>query len=158
MGETSAVFECKKCGHCCEGRGGIVLSPKDLARLAAHLDLDPRETAERYAEISNAKLKIRNGDDGFCIFFRRGAGCIVHEAKPDICRAWPFFRGNMEDAVSLDMARAFCPGIGNVSFEEFASAGLEYLRENGLMAKNAAIEANSLVIPQGINGMKSQNL
>lgn len=27
------VFDCQMCGQCCEGEGGIVLSPKDLKRL-----------------------------------------------------------------------------------------------------------------------------
>ena len=29
------------CGHCCEGRGGIVVSPTDLARLASHMGQSP---------------------------------------------------------------------------------------------------------------------
>ena len=39
---TETVFQCRMCGHCCEGRGGIVVSPADLTRLAAFLDLAGR--------------------------------------------------------------------------------------------------------------------
>ena len=38
------VFNCRMCGHCCEGRGGIVVSPTDLARLAAHMGLAPKQS------------------------------------------------------------------------------------------------------------------
>ena len=31
------VFDCQMCGQCCEGEGGIVLSPKDLKRLSLML-------------------------------------------------------------------------------------------------------------------------
>lgn len=29
---THTVFECRMCGHCCEGSGGIVVSPADVGR------------------------------------------------------------------------------------------------------------------------------
>ncbi len=142
------VFECKKCGHCCEGRGGIVLSQRDLDRLAAFLGVDPAIARERYAELSNGKLKVRTGPDGFCIFFKTGSGCAVHAGKPDICRAWPFFRGNLVDDVSLDMARDFCPGISRATtFENFQRAGREYLRAHGLDACGGGDIPTALRLP-----------
>lgn len=142
------VFECRMCGHCCEGRGGIVLSARDLGRLAAFLNLSEAETVSRYAEKSNGKLKIKNADNGWCVFFNHGCG--VHEAKPDICRAWPFFKGNLEDRFSLEMAKEFCPGISpDVSFEEFAASGLQWLEQNGLFGSGSSQEANSLLRKTG---------
>ena len=144
---TETVFQCRMCGHCCEGRGGIVVSPADLTRLAAFLHLAPEEVIKRYGEHSGGKLKIRTGDDGRCIFFRDGQGCGVHEGKPAICRAWPFFRGNIEDPASLALAKDFCPGIApEVRHAEFARQGLAYLREEGLLAHDPSCEANALIL------------
>lgn len=141
------MFDCQKCGQCCEGSGGIVLSGKDLARLAAFLRRGVDDTRREYCEYANGKLKIRSGHDGCCIFFRAGLGCVVHEGKPDICRAWPFFRGNLVDAHSFYMARDFCPGIArNASFEMFVRAGMEYLRRHDLLAKGQPGEANALKV------------
>jgi hypothetical protein len=141
------VFECRKCGQCCEGRGGIVVGPKDASRLAAWLGLSVKSMAEKYCEMSRGKLVLTIGSDGFCIFFRAGQGCGVHPAKPDICRAWPFFRGNLEDPESYAMARSYCPGIcRESSHEEFVREGRAYLRDNGLLADDAAKEANSLIV------------
>lgn len=129
------VFECKMCGRCCEGRGGIVLSAKDLARIAEHTGLSQAEFSARYAEPRGGKLVIRTGADGFCIFFKAGAGCTAHPGRPDICRAWPFFKGNLVDEVSLEMAASDCPGINiQAGFAEFRRQGLEYLEDNELMA------------------------
>ncbi len=147
MNVAREVFVCRKCGHCCQGKGGIALSDKDLGRLADHLETTVEKFIEEYAEISNGKLKIRCGEDGYCVFFRAGTGCAAHVAKPDICRAWPYFRGNLEDPVSLDLAKDFCPGIKNdAGFAEFGRAGLAYLRENNLVATDAKKGPNSLVI------------
>lgn len=141
------IFSCRKCGQCCEGQGGIVVGPDDLLRLAAALALSPEETTARYGEYNGGKLKIRNGNDGRCIFFRDGEGCAVHDGKPAVCRAWPFFRGNIEDPASLALAKDYCPGIASgVQHETFAQAGRAYLREQGLCAHDASCEANALIV------------
>lgn len=143
---SAPVFDCRMCGICCEGKGGIVVSPTDLPRLCAFLSQNPAEFTTTYGEIHNGKLKIRNGDDGFCIFFVQGQGCSVHPAKPDICRAWPFFRGNMVDAESFTMAKDFCEGIrADASHQEFVKEGNTYLKEQQLSAENPRTEANALL-------------
>lgn len=146
--DADSLFHCRQCGHCCEGRGGIVLGPSDLERLATFLELAPETVVEHYGEMSNGKLKIRSGNDGRCIFFREGMGCTVHEGKPSICRAWPFFRGNIEDPVSLALAKDFCPGIDpETKYPDFARAGRAYLAEQGLLAGDPHREANALILP-----------
>lgn len=147
---TDSVFHCTMCGQCCEGRGGIIVGPADLARLAAFLHLAEATVAERYAELSNGKLKLRVGSDGRCVFFRAGQGCSVHEGKPAICRAWPFFRGNIEDPMSLRLAKDFCPGIArDVSHADFAAEGRAWLAAEGLLASDPTREANALFFPAG---------
>ena len=82
-------FDCRRCGHCCRGSGGIVTSDGDLQRLCLHLHLSPEAFEKAWGERHGNKLHIRAGENGFCVFFREGPGCAVHEAKPDNCRAWP---------------------------------------------------------------------
>ncbi len=145
---TNTAFDCRMCGHCCEGKGGIVVSPADLQRLCAYLRMEADDVIAAYGERVNGKLKIRCGDDGYCIFFRQGKGCIVHEGKPSICKAWPFFRGNIEDAASLALAKDFCPGINpDISHADFASQGIAYLKQENLLADDARTEANALILP-----------
>lgn len=145
MAET--VFECKKCGQCCSGRGGILLAEHDLARLAVFLRTDAGNVIRKYAESAGDKLRVRQGGDGFCIFFRSGQGCMVHAAKPDVCRAWPFFRGNLVDRESFIMAKEWCPGIRNdAEFDDFARRGLEFLVREKLAAPDIAGAPNALKV------------
>lgn len=139
------VFSCQQCGQCCYGAGGIVLSPNDAARLAAHLGLQVAPFLEKYAEKVGGKQRLRIGDDGYCVFF--GQGCRVHEAKPDVCRAWPFFKGNLEDADSLEMAKDYCPGIHpDASFKAFAAEGKAFLQREGLLRSDTEVEARALCL------------
>ncbi|HIX40376.1 YkgJ family cysteine cluster protein [uncultured Desulfovibrio sp.] len=144
---TNTAFDCRMCGHCCEGKGGIVVSPSDLQRLCDFLRMPADAVIAAYGEQAGDKLKIRCGEDGYCIFFRQGKGCIVHEGKPSICKAWPFFRGNIEDPESLALAKDFCPGINpDISHEDFAREGMAYLEKERLLASDTRTEANALIL------------
>jgi Fe-S-cluster containining protein len=134
------------CGACCEGAGGIVVSPEDALRLSRFLDLSLEEFHDRYTEPSGTKRRLVSDGRGRCVLFRDGAGCGVHEAKPAVCKAWPFFRGNLMDPVSLSMAKDFCPGIDrDVPHDVFARAGRDVLAREGLAARDPATEANTLI-------------
>ena len=61
-GEDS--FACRCCGHCCNGRGGIVVSRGDLKRLCAYLRLTPDRFEDMWGERHGSKLHIRAGADG----------------------------------------------------------------------------------------------
>jgi len=146
-GEKLDAFDCKMCGHCCLGEGGIIVSPKDLQRLCEHTGMTPEVFSEEYCEVKNGKLRIRVRDDLYCIFFELDKGCAVHEGKPDICRAWPFFRGNVVDSESLYLAKDFCPGIRqDIEHADFAKQGRDYLAEEGLLASDASCEARALIL------------
>ena len=134
------------CGACCQGEGGIVVGPRDLPRLCVHLHMAAESFIALYGYRQNGKIKIRTGPDKCCVFFLPGTGCSVHAAKPDACRAWPFFRGNMVDEGSLAMAKSFCPGINSViEHDAFVRAGLRYLKKHRLQASDPEHEANALI-------------
>lgn len=141
------IFECRMCGQCCEGKGGIVLEQQELERLAQFTGISLEEFQATYCCQSGGKLKLAVAESGYCVFFEPGRGCGVHEVKPGVCRAWPFFRGNLVDEISMAMAVEYCPGISRqASFEQFRSFGLEYLRENDLGAEDKL--ATALRLPQ----------
>lgn len=149
---SKIIFKCQKCGHCCEGKGGIVLSHHDIERLARFLKINRETLIQSYIYQSNDKYKIKSNKDGKCVFFNEG--CSVHPAKPDICRAWPFFRGNLEDIFSLEMAKEFCPGINkNCNLNEFQSYGLNELEQNDLLSSNPA--ANALKVSHLLHHKKN---
>ncbi len=144
---SKIVFTCQMCGHCCQGEGGIVASASEQERLAAYLGLGLKEFQERYTQVQGAKRVLRTGEDGFCVFFQPQQACTVHPAKPDVCRAWPFFRGNLEDPVSWELAQDYCPGIcPDSGHAEFARHGVAYLVEHNLVKSGQPDEANALCI------------
>lgn len=148
--DDSPVFTCRMCGQCCHGAGGIVVSPKDLLRITKALGIDAETFRQKYGEERGGKLQIRTGDDGACIFFAEGRGCTVHAGKPDVCRAWPFFRGNIVDPDSLEMAKDFCPGIRrDCDHATFAREGRAYLKKHHLLASDSEHEGWAVILKDG---------
>lgn len=141
------AFDCKMCGRCCRGEGGIVVSREDQERMSECLGLSLEDFVVEYTIPMGDKRVLTVGKDDYCVFFQEGRGCSVHAFKPDICRAWPFFRGNMIDAVSWELAQDSCPGIDlQVDHAEFVRQGCRYLRESGLLRRKRSDVAAALIV------------
>jgi uncharacterized protein len=126
-------FVCRMCGDCCRGTGGIVITPGEAWRISAHLHLDQQTFLDRFTLKIGDKRQIISSADGFCVFLSDN-GCAVHPVKPDVCRAWPFFRGNLLDESSWALAQDACQGIvSEVGHAAFVRQGLEYLKTHGLL-------------------------
>lgn len=144
---TQIVFDCTMCGQCCQGQGGIVVSPAEQVRLAEFLDIDVSTFCTRYTVPQGKKMVLRSREDGYCVFFDPQKACTVHPAKPDVCRAWPFFRGNLVDQASWELAQDYCSGIKpQAGHQEFARQGLRYLVDNALAKGNDDLAATALKV------------
>ena len=108
------------------------MTAKDQKRLAAHLDISIDTLVEKYTEERGNKLHLIVGEDEYCIFFKEGCG--VHPGRPDVCRAWPYFRGNLVDEMSWEMIQDYCPGVNpKAGHKEFVKQGKQYLRDEDLL-------------------------
>ncbi len=114
-------FECSRCGHCCSGGDGHVwLQPGEVDALAAALGAggaafaathvrsvsDPR-TGER-------RLALAQGRDGRCSLLAGRNTCRAYDARPEHCRAFPYWPSVMAGGAGFEAARATCPGIAVV--------------------------------------------
>lgn len=114
------AFDCKMCGDCCYGEGGIFLEEGEKERIARFLKISTSDFLNRYCEIRNHRTYLATGDDHFCIFYEKRKGCRIHPVKPARCTLWPYFPANVNDRETWEAAKDACPGINReCSFEEF---------------------------------------
>ena len=138
------AFECRMCGHCCQGEGGIIMTAKDRKRLAEFLGMSEEEMVNKFSESVNGKIRLQSREDGYCVFFNEGCG--VHPGRPDICRAWPFFRGNLIDEISWEMIQEYCPGVNKeAGHAQFVIEGKEYIKSEGLRQHDPDVAPNALI-------------
>jgi Fe-S-cluster containining protein len=113
------AFDCRMCGDCCYGEGGITLRDEEVGKIAHFLGISSHSFVARYCEMRNGRLSITSGTDRFCIFFER-RGCLIHPVKPRVCASWPFYAANLKDKESWELAKHACPGINrDCNFAEF---------------------------------------
>jgi Fe-S-cluster containining protein len=114
------AFECKRCGTCCYGEGGIMVEEKEVRSIASFLGVTPECFVREYCEDRKGKLSIKIRGDGYCIFFDEKRLCAIHGVKPRPCRIWPFYPALLKDKENWEAAKDACPGISrSASFEDF---------------------------------------
>jgi uncharacterized protein len=105
----SDIFICKMCGDCCKGYGGTYVSKADVAAISAHIRSDPRRFVADFCKISGGRPVLRQGKNGYCIFWDRK--CTIHPVKPKMCREWPYIESVLIDASNWKIMADSCPGI-----------------------------------------------
>ncbi len=114
------VFDCKLCGQCCEGEGGIFLVEGEAERIASFLAKSKHEFLRQCCEFRNGRTYIKTSSQGACLFYDRERSCTIHPVKPARCGLWPFFPANLEDPDTFEAAKEACPGIrSDCSHDEF---------------------------------------
>ncbi|MDR2350950.1 MAG: YkgJ family cysteine cluster protein [Deltaproteobacteria bacterium] len=150
-------FACRKCGDCCRGEGGVYLDGEGADRVAGLLGVGlDRLLAENFLEEAEPGLFLAktgesdcsDGEDKcfpatpgtpgrgktrVCVFLEENR-CLIHAAKPPICRAWPFLLGLLRDEGSFLEARESCPGLSEITHRDF----LEEFGKSGLPAPPAS--------------------
>jgi Fe-S-cluster containining protein len=126
----SPAFQCRQCGDCCAGRGGIHVKPREVEEMAALLGMSVEEFCRRYLEASALGPRLAVADHGSCVFLLTGNLCRVHPVKPFICRQWPFLPALLVDPDELEHAKGACPGINPAcSHEDFVEAALSLAKK-----------------------------
>lgn len=114
------AFDCRMCGNCCYGEGGISVDHEEMERIAHFLDLTPKAFLSRFCYENHGRIYVRTGSDNFCVFYDNEKSCQIHPVKPKICCLWPFYPAIVSDKENWELAKDACPGINpDGSFEDF---------------------------------------
>jgi Fe-S-cluster containining protein len=106
-------FECTRCGKCCTGEPGYVwVTRAELEAIAGVLGESVEEVSGLYTRSARGRRTLREKANGECVFYERGAGCTVYEARPRQCRTWPFWASNLESPEAWELTEGVCPGSG----------------------------------------------
>ncbi|MEE4242452.1 MAG: YkgJ family cysteine cluster protein [Desulfopila sp.] len=109
------VFECKRCGYCCQGETTVSLSLSDQERMLDFLKLSYEEAIKQVWRCTDGIVQMQTVN-GACIFYEDG--CTVHPARPWRCREWPLVPAILAEENNLETIKRSCPGMGkDVTYE-----------------------------------------
>jgi len=119
------VFECKRCGFCCEGESTVSLLPEEIERISEYLGLSREEFLKTYGVRKDERIEMKTVN-GHCIFYdEKERCCRVHPVKPDRCRQWPLHPSLLKDPENFEIIKSTCPGFEKgISWEDLKA----YLR------------------------------
>ena len=138
---SNYCLECSKKGlDCCREAHAKFLTLKDAQRIADHLGSEISSFA-RYAGLSykdheeyiyihkhrsyyydvtlrdDLLLQLKDKSDGSCMFQEEDGRCAIYEARPMICRTYPFWLSE-EGEVIFDWCSSDCPIVCAVTGNE----------------------------------------
>lgn len=97
-------FHCTQCGKCCTYREDIILSPRDIFKMAKELKMGTVEFFHTYCrshigDVSRFPIIRLNsvGSDARCPLLKNNL-CSVHNVKPAVCAMFPLGRYVAMDA------------------------------------------------------------
>ncbi|MBC8207936.1 MAG: YkgJ family cysteine cluster protein [Desulfobulbaceae bacterium] len=129
MSEIIDIFECQRCGYCCQGETTVSLDEDDQKRMVLALGLSEDEVRERYWRVTGNVVQMKIVD-GHCIFYDNG--CLVHLGRPWRCGQWPLHPSILNDVNNFQTIKASCPGINQeIAYEEFCRILKELMAEQG---------------------------
>lgn len=108
--KPTKAFDCQMCSQCCTGEGAAWFEEHELAAAAELLSLSVEEFVGRHCRIKGDKYEIICNNDGVCSVLGPN-GCLIHQAKPRICQAWPFLNAMLKNESAFESAKAVCPGM-----------------------------------------------
>ncbi len=127
MADVKEIFECSRCGYCCQGETTVSLDEDDQKRMVAALGLSREEVVEKYWRITGTIVQMKVVD-GHCIFYNKG--CTVHKGRPWRCAQWPLHPSMVDDSNNFFTIRDSCPGIKkDISHQEFSAILSELMEE-----------------------------
>ncbi len=111
------IFSCQRCGYCCQGETTVSLTPEDLRRMVAYLEMDVNEVKKKYLRVTGNVVQMKTVD-GHCIFYDEG--CSVHPGRPWRCRQWPLHPSIVHDYANFTAITESCPGLKTeMGYEKF---------------------------------------
>lgn len=123
------IFECQKCGECCNGYGGTYVTETDIAAIAAFIGVPRDRFIADFCRRSGNKLVLAQGDNGYCIFWKKLCG--IHPVKPRMCREWPYIKSVLKVPENWRIMASCCPGMRTDISDETILAGVSRGLDNG---------------------------
>ena len=108
-------FGCERCALCCgdskHGVRRILLLNIDVDRMLKSQSMALEEFAVKIEGFEPYMFQMKKTVDGSCVFLRNSS-CSIYEARPLICRFYPFQLQNRGNDRYVFRYTDECPGIG----------------------------------------------
>ncbi len=110
-------FECDQCGGCCSGpkEGYIWVTRPEIELIADYLKITAGQLRQEYIKrVGLRSSLVEQLVSKDCVFLQEINGrrvCVIYPVRPNQCRTWPFWPGNLTNPNAWNRAASTCGGI-----------------------------------------------
>ncbi|MBV9496515.1 MAG: YkgJ family cysteine cluster protein [Acidobacteria bacterium] len=92
--DVKPQYDCSKCPAYCCSYDRIIVSKRDLSRLAKHFGITPEVAQRRFTKTVEGEQVLRHQKDKYygsiCMFLdQKSRRCTIYEARPGVCHEYP---------------------------------------------------------------------
>jgi Fe-S-cluster containining protein len=109
--EILKLFKCQQSGNCCRYPGFVYVTPENIKRMSAILNLSEEEFFKEYVQIQNGWPIIASKTFHQNCFLDCNNKCKVYEGRPDPCKSYPNWDQIWQSDESLIHESLLCPGL-----------------------------------------------
>jgi uncharacterized protein len=100
---------CQRCGNCCQWPGDVIVTGREIDKIADYMQMDPEDFLEKYVEVTEDgdQLTLISQENHACIFLDEKNACSINAVKPDQCSGFPntwFFKGWRDMCEAIEVA------------------------------------------------------
>ena len=122
------IFNCQRCGNCCQGYGGTFVNDHEINSISKFLNLISTRFIAEFCQHSGERLVLVQGSNGYCIFWNKL--CTIHPVKPKMCKQWPFIDSILVDVTNWEIMASCCPGIRTDVPDQLIAACVKKVNRN----------------------------
>jgi predicted GIY-YIG superfamily endonuclease/Fe-S-cluster containining protein len=109
------LFECARCGNCCEVPGYVFINIKEAQIMAKALAMPYDEFYEKSVRKVGHQHVLKTPFKGGCIFWK-DKKCTIYEARPSQCRTFPYWKELTSDHKEWKEIEKYCEGAKRIRF------------------------------------------
>lgn len=121
-------FKCTGCGACCTGGpGNVWVDEEDIAKMSKLLNMSRDDFVKDFTHEVGGRLSLIEHPINFDCIFLKNRKCLIYEARPKQCRAFPWWPENLHSLKDWNREAQRCEGINHpdaplITLEEIKSA------------------------------------
>lgn len=104
-------FKCQNCGNCCKFKGYVYVTPEEIQKIAAYLNIFIFDFMNKYTVKKNNQYLISSPIFNPTCFLDENNRCKIYPVRPKSCQTYPDWDTIWQNQKNLQEEKTNCLGL-----------------------------------------------
>jgi len=135
------LLTCERCGTCCQKCTPIVITKREVKRVAKYLNTTPSKLRRKHNITYTGRNNMYRMSGAPCPFLKGNNECTIHPVRFQVCRDFPFKRMYFESTTSKKVGvYPSCPIVREAMARFYLSKLIAKKFRRGLMPLRSVVQ------------------